>query len=298
MPPPGRRDHHKKARSFYFNLKTRPLASRLRAVTAASTPSSHSSIGVFDSGVGGLSVLDALRRRMPQASLRYVGDVAHAPYGERAIDEILARVHRVVAHLVASGTRIIVVACNTATVLGIGSLRERWPDVNFIGVEPGVKPAAALTRSGRIAIMATSATARSSRLRHLIAAHAANLQVHIEACPGLAGAIERGECDDAEVRDVLAPHIASLRAADVDTVVLGCTHYPFVSDLVQAMLGASVTLVDTSRAVAERVAFIGSDAMAGPAQLHVATTGAATVMSALLLRCAHLERVQIAQLSI
>ena len=261
-------------------------------------PSSHSSIGVFDSGVGGLSVLDALRRRMPHASLRYVGDVAHAPYGERAIDEILARSHRIVAHLVASGTRIVVVACNTATVLGIASLRERWPDVDFIGVEPGVKPAAALTRSGRIAIMATSATARSSRLRHLIAAHAANLQVHIEACPGLASAIESSGRDDAAVRDVLAIHMANLRSADVDTVVLGCTHYPFVADMVQAMLGPTVTLVDTSSAVAERVAFIAGDAFDGPADLHVATTGTAKVMSALLLRCAHLERVPIARLSI
>jgi glutamate racemase len=267
-------------------------------VTAANKPSSPNSIGVFDSGVGGLSVLDALRRRMPQASLSYVGDVAYAPYGERAIDEILARIHRVVAHLVASGARIVVVACNTATVLGIASLRERWPDVKFIGVEPGVKPAAALTRNSRIAIMATSATARSPRLRDLIAAHAASLQVHIEACAGLASVIERSVDDDAAVRDVLTPHIANLRAADVDTVVLGCTHYPFVSDMVQAMLGASVTLVDTACAVAERVAFIRGSTVDGTAQLHVATTGAATVMNALLLRCAHLERVPIARLSI
>jgi len=267
-------------------------------VTAANTPSFNKSIGVFDSGVGGLSVLDALRRRMPLASLRYVGDVAHAPYGERAVDDIVARTHRIVEHLVASGTRIIVVACNTATVLGIASLRERWPDVNFIGVEPGVKPAAALTRSGRIAIMTTSATARSSRLRHLIAAHAARVQVHIEACPDLAGAIESSGRDDNVIRDVLVPHIANLRAADVDTVALGCTHYPFVAQMLQAMLGPKVTLVDTSGAVAERVAFIAGDSFDGAAELHVATTGSAAVMSAILLRCAHLERVPIARVSI
>lgn len=258
-----------------------------------------SSIGVFDSGVGGLSVLDALRRRMPDASLTYLGDVAHAPYGERSVEHVLERAHRIVGHLVASGARIVVVACNTATVLGIASLRAHWPDVTFIGVEPGVKPAAATTRSGRIAVMATTATARSARLRHLIDTHAAHLQVHIEACPGLARAIEQCAHDDAAMHAALAPHIANLRAAEVDTVVLGCTHYAFIADVVQATLGPEVTLVDTAHAVAERAAFIrGKPLDEGPARLTIATTGGSATMAVLLPRCGHLEPTPIVRLSI
>jgi glutamate racemase len=136
-------------------------------------------ICIFDSGVGGLSVLDALRRHLPNASLVYVGDVAFAPYGEGDAARVMERCQRIVGHLADLGARVIVVACNTATVLAIAALRQ-WPALTFVGVEPGVKPAAAATRTTRIAVMATPATAASERLLHLVDAFAPGVHVHIE----------------------------------------------------------------------------------------------------------------------
>lgn len=255
---------------------------------------------MFDSGVGGLSVLDALRRRLPLASLFYIGDVAYAPYGERTDDDVIARSQRIVEHLVGLGARIVVVACNTATVLAIRALRQRWPEIAFVGVEPGVKPAVAATRTRRIAIMVTPATATSARMRHLVDEFAAGVHVHLEPCAGLAAAIERGALAGAELDAVLAPSCARVRAAEVDTVVLGCTHYPFVAEAIRARLGSEVTLIDTSIAVAERAAFI-SQSVADtetPAGLHIFSTGATDTMSALLQRCHALAHGQVEHLPI
>jgi glutamate racemase len=249
-------------------------------------------IGVFDSGVGGLSVLNALRRRLPHASLIYIGDVAYAPYGERNPAEVIARCHRIVEHLAALGATLIVVACNTATVLGIAAMRQRWPALRFVGVEPGVKPAAAATRTGRIAVMATPATAASARLRYLIETFAPHVHVHIEPCPGLAAAIESGVHEGLELDNVIAPLCASVRGADVDTVVLGCTHYPFVAGTIQSLLGNEITLIDTATAVAERVAVVWTGGLA-QASLRVRSTGASGPMASLLKRCRDLEQVRI-----
>ena len=246
-------------------------------------------IGVFDSGVGGLSVLRALRQRLPMAPLLYLGDVAFAPYGERAPAEVVARCERIVDHLVTSDAGVIVVACNTATVLGIDALRARWPELAFVGVEPGVKPAAALTATRRIAVLATPATAQSARLRHLIGTFAAGVHVHIEPCPGLAALIERGAYDAGELRSLLAPLCANVRAARVDTVVLGCTHYPFVAAALRELLGTQVTLVDTADAVAERVASLWRCSDEQRARLRVFSTGASAAMATLLKRCTGLE---------
>jgi glutamate racemase len=260
-------------------------------------PNSSPCIGVFDSGVGGLSILDALRQRLPHAPLTYVGDVAHAPYGERAPAEVIDRCQRIVGHLAEQGAELIVVACNTATVLAIESLRTRWPSLRFVGVEPGVKPAATKTRTRRIAIMTTSATATSARLQHLIRTFAPGVYVHIEPCPGLATAIERGALDGVQLHTVLSPLCANVRAAQVDTVVLGCTHYPFVVDSIQALLGNHIEIIDTARAVAERVADLWDDAATG-IDLRVLSTGASAPMQALLERCRTLEASRVERLSI
>lgn len=254
-------------------------------------------IGVFDSGVGGLSVLNALRRRLPSASLIYVGDVAYAPYGERDAAEVIARCHRIVAHLAAMGATLVVVACNTATVLGIAALRQRWPALRFVGVEPGVKPAVAATRSGRIAVMATPATAASARLRYLVDTFAPGVHVHVEPCPGLAGAIEGGVHEGAELDGVLAPLCANVRAANVDTVVLGCTHYPFVTSTIQSLLGNEIELIDTATAVADRVAVVWNGGL-GQSRLRVRSTGASGPMALLLKRCRDLEQAPIEHVSI
>lgn len=251
-------------------------------------------IGLFDSGIGGLSVLGAVRRRLPRASLMYVGDVAFSPYGERPAGDVLARCDRIVEHLHGSGARLIVVACNTATVLAIDDLRRRWPEITFVGIEPGVKPAALGSRNRRIAVMATPATAASARLRQLILAFASDVHVHVQACAGLATMIESGRHEGPELHSILAPLCDRIRAADVDTVVLGCTHYPFVAAAIQALLGDSITLIDTSEAVAQRVVAIldggavSRCAVAEPCTsplLQVLSTGATAPMSALLKRC-------------
>jgi glutamate racemase len=264
-------------------------------VNSANTPAPC--IGVFDSGVGGLSVLNALRRRLPQASLIYVGDVAYAPYGERDAAEVIARCHRIVEHLAALGATLIVVACNTATVLGIAAMRQRWPALRFVGVEPGVKPAVAATRSGRIAVMATPATAESARLRYLVETFAPGVHVHIAPCPGLAAAIERGVPEGPELDGVLAPLCAGVRSANVDTVVLGCTHYPFVAGAIQSLLGHEIGLIDTATAVAERVAVVLNAGLA-QASLRVGSTGAAGPMTSLLKRCRDLEQVPVEHVTI
>jgi glutamate racemase len=250
------------------------------------------SIGVFDSGVGGLTILRALHARLPEASLHYIGDAAHAPYGERSVAEITARCHRIVEHLQARGASLIVVACNTATAACIESLRAQWTAIRFVGVEPGIKPAAASSRSRRIAVMTTPATAVSSRLARLIDLHAArrDVHVHVQPCPGLAMAIERGLPRGTELTGILEPFCRSIRAADVDTVVLGCTHYPFVADAIQDLLGPAVTLVDTASAVAARVSALRGEASSdasGTVRIH--STGARDIMQRLMMQCPGLE---------
>lgn len=210
-------------------------------------------IGVWDSGVGGLSVLRAIHSRLPAASLQYLADSSYAPYGDKTNDEVIERSKRVTSHLLAQGARMIVVACNTATTCAIAALRAQWPAVPFVGVEPGIKPAVARTRNGRIGVLATRRTVASERLQRLIADHANGATVTLQACPGLVDAIESGTLDDAALRELLDGFCSPLRAAHVDTVVLGCTHYPFVASHIQALMGPDVQLIDTAEAVAQRV---------------------------------------------
>ena len=256
-------------------------------------------IGVFDSGVGGLSILGALHRRLPTAPLVYVGDVAHAPYGARAAREVIDCSMRIVERLASAGAQMIVVACNTATVMAIEALRARWPALVFVGVEPGVKPATAQSRTRRIAVMVTHATARSDRLQHLIARYAEDAHVHVQACPGLAEAIELGALDGPALLDVLRPHCDAVLRANVDTVVLGCTHYPFVEASIRELLGPEITLIDTASAVAERAASLWaqtSPVFEPKPRVRVMSTGAAATMRLLLQRCPGLEDTEVESL--
>ena len=258
-------------------------------------------IGVFDSGVGGLSILRALRERLPVASMLYVGDVAHAPYGDRSADQVLERSLRVVEWLASQGATMIVIACNTATVLAIEALRARWPTLVFVGVEPGVKPAAASSRTRRIAVMTTAATASSERLRHLIARYAEDAHVHVQPCPGLADAIERGVLQGPALLDVLAPHCDRIRAANVDTVVLGCTHYPFVEASIRVLLGSEITVIDTATAIAERSASVWKQSLPvfdGSPTVRALSTGATGTMQLLLAQCPGLDHIEVEVLTI
>lgn len=211
-------------------------------------------IGVFDSGVGGLSLLRALHRRLPGAALHYLADSAYAPYGERSESEIRERSLRIAAHLLAEGAGMLVVACNTATAAAVDALRTRWPEIPVVGIEPGLRPALAASRSGRVGVMATSATLRSERFHALLAREAGERAVQLQACTGLADAIERLDPGDAALGVLIETHCIPLRAAGVDTVALGCTHYPLVRAQIQNALGPDVQVIDTSEAVAQQAA--------------------------------------------
>ena len=205
---------------------------------------------MFDSGVGGLSVLRALREQLPGATLHYVADAGHAPYGERSDEYVVKRSRRVASHLIDGGAQFIVIACNTATAMAGQLLREAWPQTPFVGVEPGLKPALLVTRNGRIGVMATRATLGSEKFRRLAAALATGEALHLRACDGLAAAIEQGPLDSLEMLARVETHCAPLRERGVDTVVLGCTHYSFVRQQIQAAMGEAVQIVDTVEAVA------------------------------------------------
>jgi len=217
-------------------------------------------IGVFDSGLGGLSVLRAIRSRLPQHPLLYVADSGNAPYGDRGDEFVESRALAISHFLVSRGAAIIVVACNTATTAAAKTLRAQYPDLPIVGVEPGIKPAAALTRNHRIGVMATTGTLRSEKFRLLAQAHATHVELVLQPCPGLADAIERGNLHAPDIQALIAQYCAVLKDAGVDTVVLGCTHYPFVASAIQATLGPSVKLVDTSDAVANQTATLALQA--------------------------------------
>ena len=210
-------------------------------------------IGVFDSGVGGLSVLRALRQSLPGHALHYVADSAHAPYGERDEAHAIDRSMRITRHLVDHGAGIVVVACNTATAAAVRQLRAAWPALPIVGVEPGIKPALAQSTNGRIGVMATAATLASAKFKHLVETHRADQQIHLQACTGLAAAIERGDLASPEIDALVEQHCQPLREAGVDTVVLGCTHYPFVETTIACIMGPQVRIVDTAQAIARRV---------------------------------------------
>ncbi|HET7793676.1 MAG TPA: glutamate racemase [Rhizobacter sp.] len=230
--------------------------------------STHESplIGVFDSGVGGLSVLKAVHQQLPGANLLYVADSAHAPYGERTDEFIVERSHRIASHLLAQGAGLLVLACNTATAMAAASLRFRWPSLPIVAVEPGLKPAVAISRNGRIGVMATPATLRSDKFQRLLSAHSSGIEVFLQPCPGLAGLIEHGNPEDPKLLALVQQFSQPLKQAQVDTVVLGCTHYPFIAAQIQAAFGADVKLVDTADAVARQAARLVGEARGSVAQ--------------------------------
>ncbi len=241
------------------------------------SPHTRREIGVFDSGVGGFTVLRELRELLPTAPLRYLADTAYAPYGVRSADEIRARSFAITEHLIARGAELIVIACNTATAHAIEALRARWRALPFVGTEPGIKPAVAATRNGRIGLLATPATAASDRLQALIARHIGDREVVVQGCAGVVDHIEAGDLDSRELRDLVDRHCAPLRAAGVDTALLGCTHYPLIEPLWQAALGAQVELLRIETAVARRAAALWVPGAETPS-LHVETSGNAEAL--------------------
>ncbi len=215
-------------------------------------------IGVFDSGVGGLSVLKALRQALPQEKFVYVSDAGHAPYGERDVTHVLARSVAVGNYLVQSHqVKALVVACNTATAAAIAALRAAYPALPIVGVEPALKPAAARSRTSAVGVLATRSTLASDKFQALLQAQSPQVRFVLQACDGLAAAIE---CADApQIHALCARYAAALGPVGsapgaIDTVVLGCTHYTFAADVLQDLLGPDVALIDAGHPVAQRTA--------------------------------------------
>lgn len=236
-------------------------------------PSTRREIGVFDSGVGGFTVLRELRALLPTARLRYLADTAYAPYGSRSPEEIQARSLAIAEHLIERGAGLIVIACNTATAHAIEALRARWPDLPFVGTEPGIKPAVAASANGRIGLLATPATAASARLKALIERHAGGHAVTVQGCAGVVDHIEAGDLDSPGLQALVASHCAPLVAAGVDTALLGCTHYPLIEPLWQSALGSGVRLMHIETAVARRAADLWKPRPGETASLAVETSG-------------------------
>ena len=208
----------------------------------------HGSIGVFDSGIGGLSVANAVCGLLPRESLLYVADNAHAPYGARMDVEVLDYSRRITDFLLAAGTKLIVVACNTATSVAIDSLRSEYPGVPFVGLEPAVKPAA----SGKqVGVMATAVTLGSSRYLDLKARYLSDRPVWEDPCVGLVPLIEAHGTGSPLVRSYLRRLL--LPAGELDTLVLGCTHYPLIVEDIREVVGEGVQVIDPSGAAARQV---------------------------------------------
>ncbi len=225
-------------------------------------------IGIFDSGVGGLAVLREVRSLLPGADLLYLADQRHAPYGEQPLEAVRERAERVVSHLLERGATTIVVACNTASAVALHHLRDLHPGLPIVGMEPAVKPAAAGTNSGVVGVMATPATFQTDVVAGLAERFAPGVRVLTRPCPGLAAAVE----DGAVAAEVVRSHVVALVEAGADTIVIGCTHYSFVADLISAAAGDDVTIIDPAPAVARQVARVVSD-QNGAGMTIYATTG-------------------------
>ena len=209
-------------------------------------------IGVFDSGVGGLSVLRHIRELLPDERLIYVADSGHVPYGDKPVSYIEQRSLAVTRFLIEQGAEAIVVACNTATAAAAASLRSRF-DVPIVAMEPAVKPAVAATRNGVIGVLATVGTLESVRFAALLERYAGSVEIVTQGCPGLVERVEQGDLAGAETRALVKHYVRPLLARGADTLILGCTHYPFLSPLIRETSGEGIALVDTGAAVARQL---------------------------------------------
>lgn len=219
------------------------------------SPAEHP-VGVFDSGLGGLSILQALRAELPAEDFVYVADSGHAPYGERDAAHVIERSLAITRHLLTTHRiKALVVACNTATAAVTHLLREQYPQLPIVGVEPALKPATQQSRTGRVGVMATRSTLESQKFRSLLATLQAQADFIMQPCDGLADAIERHDAPEIEAlcdRYTRAIGQFGSKPGEIDTLVLGCTHYPFASPRLRALLGPDVQLLETGAPVARQ----------------------------------------------
>lgn len=231
----------------------------MQSSLTSTTYSSQSPIGIFDSGIGGLSVLRHIRELLPNETLCYFADSGFAPYGDKTEEEVMQRTLVVVQQLVQQGVKAIVVACNTATASAMALLRAQYPDLILVGVEPGLKPAANLSKTARIGVLATSRTLASQKYQQLCDQIQQATHAHFinQACPGLVTQIELGEIDGEVTSSLLKKYLQPIFEAKADTIVLGCTHYPFVGNQIKRIASEEsqhpIQLIDTGLAIAQQL---------------------------------------------
>ncbi len=211
-------------------------------------------IGMFDSGIGGGTVLRHVHRLLPAEDILYLADQAHVPYGPRPREEIRLLAQAATEWLLAQGAKVIVVACNTASAAALRWLRREYPNVPFVGMVPAVKPAARQSKSGVVGLMATPATMQGELLQEVVQEWAQGVQLVQQVCHGLVEHIEKGELDSPETLALLRTYLTPMLNANADHIVLGCTHYPYLEALIRRVVGPTVHLVDAGEAVARQVA--------------------------------------------
>ena len=209
-------------------------------------------IGIFDSGVGGLSVWREIARQLPHEDTIYCADQAHIPYGPRSLEEIRGYAEGITRFLLDRGCKTIVVACNTASAAALKYLRETFPQVPFVGMEPAVKPAAESTRTGVVGVMATPATFQGALFASVVERFANGVMLVNQVCPGLVEQVEAGKLDTPETDAMLRGFLRPIVEANADTVVLACTHYPFVIELIRRIVGPGLNVIDPSPAIARQ----------------------------------------------
>lgn len=250
------------------------------------TMSNSQPIGVFDSGVGGLSVWQELTRQYPAESTLYLADQANVPYGLRSLAEVRQFTAGITRFLLAQGAKLIVVACNAASGAALHHLREAFPDVPFVGMEPAIKPAAERTRTGVVGVIATPITFEGNLFQRLAQRYAGQVRLETHGSAGLVQAVEQGALDTPETLALLHTCLDPMLAAGADQIVLGCTHYPFLQPAIAQIVGPSVTIVDPSPAVARQTGRVlaARDALAPTGQQaehHFYTTGDAVQLATL-----------------
>jgi glutamate racemase len=253
---------------------------------AEATVAGAGAVAVFDSGIGGLTVLRAIRDRLPHQVLVYVADQAHVPYGGRPAAEVAAFATGITRFLSGLGVRLVTVACNSASGAALGELRARFPELPFVGMEPALKPAVALSRSGVIGVLATPATLDGQLYPELRRRVAAQVTVLEDPCEGLVARLELGDPDGPETRAILSRIITPMLAQGADVLVLGCTHFPLALATIRAIAGPGVRVLDPAPAVARRVEQVleatgGRPVASGSGDLRLFTSGEPAVLERL-----------------
>ena len=209
-------------------------------------------IGIFDSGVGGLSVFREVRDQFPEEDLIYIADQAHVPYGVRSKGEVLDFSEGIVRFLIGKRVKLIIIACNTASAVALAELRRTYPSLPFVGMEPAVKPAAEETNTGVVGVLATPATFQGDLYALTVEKFAKGVKILQDTCPGLVNQIEKGELSAPRTRQILENALGPMLDAGVDEIVMGCTHYPFVIPLIKEIVGDGVQVIDPAPAVARQ----------------------------------------------